>query len=163
MTTHPTVHVERVLPAQADFTVLEVDAILEAAYLATAADGKLTAEENEAFRAVASKLRSIAAGTPSKLISDADLSKLFDRFAVRSDHAERADRVAAVSVRLARDPARELAYKIAFAISLCDFEASDDEAEFDDELIEAFGLTGDRADALAGEVYAALDEEPEES
>jgi hypothetical protein len=158
MTSNPTVHVARVLPARAELTVGEVDAILEAAYLATAADGRLTNEEYEAFRAVAGRLRGIAAGE-SKIVSDADLKKLFERFSTRSDHAARMERIAALRNQLGRVEARELAYKVAFAMSLSDLEASDHEAEYDEELIEAFGLSDERADALAGEVYAALDDE----
>lgn len=156
----PIVHVERVLPPRADFTVGEVDAILEAAYLATAADGELSPEELEAFRSVASSLRHIAAGGgpgKAKVIGDRDLALLFERFAVRSDHAERAQRVSAVRSRLGRTEVRELAYKVAFAMSLCDLDANEEEAAYDDELIEAFGIDGERADALAAEVYAALD------
>jgi len=154
----PIVHVERVLPSQADLTVGEVDAILEAAYLATAADGELSPEEHAAFRSVASALRQVAAGSgKAKPIGDDDLAKLFARFAVRSDHVARAERVTAVRARLERTPVRELAYKVAFAMSLCDLDANDEEAAYDDELIEAFGIEGERADALAAEVYAALD------
>jgi tellurite resistance protein len=155
----PVVHVERVLPLRADFTVGEVDAILEAAYLATAADGELSPEELEAFRAVASALRHVAAGGAGKAksISDKDLDLLFERFAVRSDHAERATRITAMRTRLGRTEVRELAYKVAFAMSLCDLDANEEEAAYDDELIEAFGIDGERADALAAEVYAALD------
>ena len=65
--------------------------------------------------------------------------------------------VAAVRERLGRKEVRELAYKVAFAMSLCDLDANDEEAAYDDELIEAFGIEGERADALAAEVYAALD------
>lgn len=158
MTTHPTVHVERVLPAQADFTVLEVDAILEAAYLATAADGHLSEDEYEAFRAVAEKLRGIAAGSRRPL-ADADLAKLFERYTVRSDHAARDERIAALRDVLKRTHVRELAYKIAFAMGLCDLDANDDEAMYDDELVAAFGIADERADVLAAEVYAALDDE----
>ena len=161
MVGNPTVRVERVLPARAELTVGEVDAILEAAFLATAADGRLTKEENESFRAVAARLRGIAAGQ-TKAVGDADLAKLFERFSTRSDHAERLERIAALTKQLGRTEARELAYKVAFAMSLCDLEASDEEAEYEEELIEAFGLTDDRADALAGEVYAALDADAEE-
>jgi hypothetical protein len=158
----PMVHVERVLPPRADFTVGEVDAILEAAYLATAADGVLTKEEIEAFRSVASSLRHIAAGGGGgkgtvKVIGDEDLDALFERFAVRSDHVARAERVGAVRGRLGRVEVRELAYKVAFAMSLCDLDANEEEEAYDDELIEAFGIEDDRADALAAEVYAALD------
>jgi hypothetical protein len=153
------VHVERVLPQRADLTVGEVDAILEAAYLATAADGHLSEEEHEAFRSVASSLRHIAAGGTGKAkpIADRDLDALFARFAVRSDHSARAERVGAMRSRLGRTEVRELAYKVAFAMSLCDLDASAEEEAYDDELIEAFGIEGERADALAAEVYAALD------
>src|SRR5436305_14729500 len=77
MTKAPTVQVERVLPAVGNFSVKEADAILEVAYLTTAADGKLTADEYESFRAVAAKLRAMAAGATSQ-VSDAALNKLFD-------------------------------------------------------------------------------------
>jgi hypothetical protein len=160
MTQTPIVPVERVLPARASLSVSEVDAILETAYLATAADGHLTDEENEGFRAIAGKLRGLASGE-AKGVSDGDLAKLFERFAVRSDHAARSERIAALAKQLAKAELRELAYKVAFAMSLVDLEASKDEAELGDELIAAFGLTGDRADELAGEVYAALDDEAE--
>jgi hypothetical protein len=135
-----------------------VDAILEAAYLATAADGHLSEDEYEAFRAVAEKLRGIAAGT-RKPLSDADLAKLFERYTVRSDHAARDERIAVLRALLERTHVRELAYKIAFAMGLCDLEANDDEALYDDELVTAFGIAEERADELAAEVYAALDED----
>jgi hypothetical protein len=157
-TTTPVVHVDRVLPSTADLTVGEVDAILEAAYLATAADGHLSEDEYEAFRAVAEKLRGIAAGT-RKPLADADLAKLFERYSVRSDHAARDERIAALRDVLKRTHVRELAYKIAFAMGLCDLDANDDEAMYDDELVAAFGIQDDRADVLAAEVYAALDDE----
>ena len=157
----PRVHVERVLPQRADLTVGEVDAILEAAYLATAADGTLSEEENEAFRFVASALRHVAAGggagASAKVIGDKDLDSLFARFAGRSEHAERGQRVSAMRARLGRAEVRELAYKVAFAMSLCDLDANEEEEAYDDELVEAFGIDGERADALAAEVYAALD------
>jgi DnaJ-domain-containing protein 1 len=156
----PGVHVERVLPQQADLSVGEVDAILEAAYLATAADGELSPEELEAFRSVASALRHVAAGlapAKAKPISDRELDQLFERFAVRSDHVARAERITAVRARLGRTHVRELAYKVAFAMSLCDLDANEEEAAYDDELIEAFAIDGERADTLAAEVYAALD------
>jgi uncharacterized tellurite resistance protein B-like protein len=155
-TTTPALHVERVLPARADLTVGEVDAILEAAYLMTLADGHLSEEEYEAFRTLASSLRGIAAGA-TKLLGDADLAKLIERYTVRSDHAARDERIVVLRDQLKRPMARELAYKVSFAMSLCDLDANDEEQEYDDELVEAFGIDDERADALAAEVYAALD------
>jgi hypothetical protein len=162
MSPTPSVHVDRVLPDRADLTVGEVDAILEAAYLATAADGRLSPEEHEAFRAVATSLRHIATGGAhgtgrAKPLADKDLDALFERYAVRSDHAARAERISAMRDRLGRVMVRELAYKVAFAMGLCDLQANEDEAQYDEELVTAFGIDEDRAETLAAEVYAALD------
>jgi hypothetical protein len=153
------VHVERVLPHKVDLTDGEVDALLEAAYLATAADGRLSPEEHEAFRSVASSLRHLLAGEVGKprKLGDKELDAIFARFADLSEHADRSARLSAMRERLGRVEVRELTYKVAFAMSLCDLDANDDEADYDDELIEAFGIAGERADALAAEVYAALD------
>jgi len=156
MTKNPTVQVERVLPTVGNFSVKEADAIMEVAYLTTAADGRLSDEEYESFRGVASKLRAMAAGTTTP-VSDAALNKLFERYAERIDHAARSERLKALCTDLARSESRELAYKVAYAMSLCDLETSDEEEEFDEELIVALGLSDEKADALAGEVYAALD------
>jgi tellurite resistance protein len=158
MTKTPTVQVERVLPAVGNFSVKEADAILEVAYLTTAADGRLSDEEYESFRAVASKLRAMAAGTTAQ-VNDATLNKLFERYAERVDHAARVDRLKALRRDLERPEARELAYKVSYAMSLCDLETNEEESELDAELIVALELGDEKADALAGEVYAALDEE----
>ena len=156
MTTTPALHVERVLPARADLTVGEVDAILEAAYLATVADGTLSEEEYEAFRTIAGSLRGLAAGA-AKPVGDAELAKLIERYSERSEHTARRERIAVLRGQLARPLARDLAYKIAFALSLCDLDADDEEREYEDELVEAFGIDDEQADALAADVYAALD------
>jgi tellurite resistance protein len=161
MTKKASVQVQRVLPTVGKFSVTEADAILEVAYLTTAADGRLSDEEYESFRDVASKLRGMAAGTTGT-VSDQALNKLFERYAERIDHAERAERLKALRAALERVEARELAYKVAYAMSLCDLETSDEEVDFDEQLIEALDLTEARADALAGEVYAALDEGTED-
>ena len=158
MTKNPSLEVGRVLPAVGNFSVKEADAILEVAYLTTAADGRLSEEEYESFRDVASKLRAMAAGSTSA-VSDAALNKLFERYAVRLENAERSERIKALCADLQREEARDLAYKVSYAMSLCDLEKSEEEEELDEELIVALGLTGDKADTLAGEVYAALDEE----
>src|SRR5215470_16090137 len=116
MTKNPTVQVERVLPTVGSFSVKEADAILEVAYLTTAADGRLSEEEYESFRSVASKLRAMAAGS-TKQVSDAALNKLFERYAERIDHAERADRLKALCADLSRAEAKDLAYKVSYAMS----------------------------------------------
>jgi glutathione S-transferase len=158
----PTVHVERVLPKpgeRADLTPNEVDAILEAAYLATAADGELSPEEETAFRSVMARLHALVRGGSEKPVFEGEFARAFEGYAVRSDRAAREERIKALRAHLARPLARDLAYKIAFAMSLCDLASTDGEQDLDDALIEAFGLSDDEADALAGEVYAALDED----
>jgi tellurite resistance protein len=152
---NPTVHVERVLPAQAQLTVGEADAILEAAYLMTAADGTIDEAETEGFRRVASRLRGLAVGS-AKPVNDRDLEALLKRFGTRSEHAERVERLAALRKQLERPEARELAYKVAFAMSLADLEASTDEEELDQELVIALGLTEDKVAELADQVYEVL-------
>lgn len=45
------------------------------------------------------------------------------------------------------------AYKLAYALSLCDLETTDEEFKFDLELIDSLRLTQDEATALADEVH----------
>ena len=157
MTINLSMHVERVLPSQGDFTDAETDAILEVAYLTTAADGRLSDEENESFRAIAARMRGMASGTPVE-VSDPSLDALFERYAMRSDHADIGARLKDLRGALQRPVARDLAYKVAYAMSLCDLETGDAEDELDDLLVAALDLDDESADALAGEVYEALDD-----
>jgi len=129
---------------RADFTVGEVDAILEAAYLATRGRrhshhrGARSVSHGGGLAAADRHGRRPAKAKP---IADKDLDALFARFSVRSDTAERPERVKAVRERLGRKEVRELAYKVAFAMSLCDLDANDEETAYEDELIEAFAST----------------------
>ncbi len=166
--------VGNVVPKQLDLTPKERDAVLEIAYLAIAADRVLNEEEVEAFRAVASKLRG---GDGS--MSEAELGTLLDRFTNRLEHtkatmvpgedtddadtersrllrAEADERLLALTADLPRMGTRELAYKIAYALALCDLETTDDEFEFDLQLVDALGLSIDRAGELADEVVTAF-------
>jgi hypothetical protein len=166
--------VGNVVPKQLDLTPKECDAVLEIAYLAIAADRVLNEEEVAAFKQVASKLRG---GDGS--MSEAELGTLLDRFTNRLEHtratisgdelagadtddpenerrrllrAEADERLLALTADLPRPNTRELAYKIAYALALCDLETTDDEFEFDLQLVDALGITTDRAGELADEV-----------
>ncbi len=161
MTTSLNMPVERVIPTEGHFSDAETDAILEVAYLTSAADGRLSDEENESFRAIAARLRGLAAGAPVD-VTDPALDELFERYAVRQDHTDVATRLTALRAALQRPAARDLAYKVAYAMSLCDLETGDEADELDDLLIEALGLSDEDADALAGEVYEALDDGEED-
>ena len=58
---------------------------------------------------------------------------------------------------LGRPLAKELAYKVSVAMALSDFDRSDAETDFDDQLVAALGLSEEQADALSEDVYAALE------
>ncbi|MEO7112864.1 MAG: hypothetical protein ABI183_20645 [Polyangiaceae bacterium] len=162
--------VGNVVPKQLDLTPKESDAVLEIAYLAIAADRVLNEEEVAAFKQVASKLRG---GDGS--MSEAELGTLLDRFTNRLEHtratmepaedmddvdderkrllrAEADERLLALTADLPRMETRELAYKLAYALALCDLETTDDEFEFDLQLVDALGINSDRAGELADDV-----------
>lgn len=172
--------VGNVVPKQLDLTPKESDAVLEIAYLAIAADRVLNEEEVGAFKQVASRLR----GGDGNM-SEAELGTLLDRFTNRLEHtratitgdeaetdeqenpenerskllrAEADERLLALTADLPRPNTRELAYKIAYALALCDLETTDDEFEFDLQLVDALGLTSDRAADLADEVVTLFNE-----
>lgn len=159
--------VEQVVPAPGTFRMSprEREAILEVAYLAIAADRKLNDEELEAFRGVASRLREIApqdpaAAAPSRdehrSMSDRELNAILDRFAEGVDRSAADERLRAVAKELVRPEIRSLAYKVAYALALCDLETSDKEFEFDLQLIDSLELSRDQADTLADEVMAVF-------
>ncbi|MEO8876194.1 MAG: hypothetical protein ABI461_11450 [Polyangiaceae bacterium] len=166
--------VANVVPSKLDLSPRERDAVLEIAYLAIAADRVLNEEEVEAFRSVAARLR----GETSPM-SEQELGTLLDRFSNRLEHtkatmvpgddaedseterdrllrAEADERLRALCTDLPRAETRELAYKIAYALALCDLETTDEEFEFDRQLVDALGLSIDKAGELADEVVMAF-------
>jgi hypothetical protein len=147
----PHIDVSRVLPAGLDLTPAEAEAVLEIAYLSTVVDGRLTEEELLSFGQLATRLR----GRP---IEGPALDELLDRFAARIAHRDVDERLMQLAGTLGRDSARRTAYKVAFAMALCDLAANDDETDFDDALLDALGIDPADADTLESEVYAALDE-----
>ncbi len=140
-------------------TAREREAILELSYLAIAADRKLMPEEIEAFRAIASRLREVVPSDeppPSRevhaLLSDRELNALLDKYGAGLDRAASGERLHAVAGDLRRPEARDVGYKVAYALALCDLETSDEEFEFDLDLIDALELPQERAEELADEV-----------
>ena len=162
-----------VVPSKLDLTPKERDAVLEIAYLAIAADRVLREEEVEAFRKVAARLQG------KDDISEGELGTLLDRFTNRLDHtkatvipgddvddsmterakllrAEADERLRVLVQDLPRIETRALAYKVAYALALCDLETTDEEFEFDLQLVDSLGLSHDQAGELADEVVAAF-------
>jgi len=139
-----------VVPAGAKLTPAETDAIVEIAYVTIAADRRLDPAEVEAFHAVLERLR----GEPVDAI---EVNQVLDQMYVRIERAGDGldDHLRALGAKMSV-PARELAYKIASAMSVADLDASDEEFELDLQLVEALDLSSDRAEELQAEVMAVL-------
>lgn len=139
----------KILPAKPIAEAAEADAVLEIAYLMTAVDGRLGEEELEAYREIVGAVR----GTKVK---DADIDALLDRFAGNVETAEIAERAKALAPRLSA-ASKDLAFKLAVALSLVDLDASRDEEDLTDLLAEALGIDDEKRDQLTGDVMAAFD------
>ena len=160
-------YVSKVLPASAKLEPGEVDAILEIAYLTIAADRRLSDEELDAFRALLERLRALSGA--SGPVSRATLATTLDDMYARADSARESKRSGYDDERLQQlakklgPEARELAYKIAYALGLADMDTSDEEFELDLQLVDALELPNDRAEALANEVLAVFTPEDQSS
>jgi hypothetical protein len=135
-------------------TAAEVDAILEVVYLAMVADGVLAEEEADAF--VRTMLRLLGPHATESRVRR--IMKSFERRLERGERcvAARCGRVDEVAAALRRKPARELAYKLAFVMSLSDLRTNELEFLFDQQLRESLGLSDARADELADEAAGAV-------
>lgn len=148
----------RVVPDGVELSSPEVDAIVEVAYLTIAVDRRLEGEEIDAFRSVVERLR-------KQSVEQAALDKLLDEMYTRADAARGKDdetrggyadeRLRALASKMSV-PAREVAYKVAYALSLADMESSDEEFELDLQLVDALELSNDRTEELAAEVMDVL-------
>ena len=142
-----------VVPGKSDLPPSEIDAVVEIAYLTIAADRRLADEEVAAFHRVLERLR----GSP---VAQAELDKVLDDMYDRADAArgERGyadERLRALAGKMSV-PARELAYKVAYAMGFADMDSSDEEFELDLQLQDALEISNDRAETLADEVMAVL-------
>jgi hypothetical protein len=153
--------IARVVPEKKDgpaLTPSEVDAIVEIAYLTIAADRRLDVEEIAAFRGVIERLR-------GERIPDGALDAVLDEMYGRAERARAAkdngsgyadERLRALAGKMST-PARELAYRVAYAMGLADMEASDEEFELDLQLVDALELSNDRAEELVDEVMDIME------
>jgi len=123
---------------------LHADALLELAYLMTAADGKFTDEERRAFTQLVTRVLGVPAG-------EADVDALIKRFKRNGDKAE--DRVRALGPTLPME-LREAAFKIAIGLALVDNDAAAAEDALMHVFFEALGLDAKRAEELAVEARA---------
>jgi len=130
------------VPADVSLPAFERRAILEIALLAIAADQQITKEESAAFTAVAKRL-------------DVEAAPLLEQYAgLTRDEADA--KLLELAEALSTYEARTLAYRAAYALSLADDESSDEEFEFDLQLVDALELSQTDADRLIGEVGTAI-------
>ncbi|HVH45485.1 MAG TPA: TerB family tellurite resistance protein [Labilithrix sp.] len=128
------------------------DTLLELAFLVTAADGRLAAEEAAAFRELLGRVR----GRPA---TDDEVGQLYSRFTHQLQGSTCADRVKVLAPKLPSE-LREPAFHVALALALIDRDASPHEDELIDVLFHSLALDGERAEALAKEVRTALSPPP---
>lgn len=124
------------------------DTLLELAFLVTAADGRLAAEEATAFRQLMDRVR-------GKSSTDDEVAKLYELFTKKLEGHTCADRVKDLAPKLPPD-LREPAFTVALALALIDRDASPHEDDLIDVLFHALSLDEARAEALAKDVRTAL-------
>jgi tellurite resistance protein len=128
------------------------DTLLELAFLVTAADGRLAAEEAAAFREL---LGCVRGTTPT----DEETSALYIRFMKELEGSTCEARVRAVAPKLPAD-LREPAFRVALALALIDRDASPHEDALIDALFQSLALDEARAQEIAREVRVALSPPP---
>lgn len=156
----------------------EADAILEVAYRAMIADGRVDAAELEVFRSILARLRArLVTGAPAnpyrmdsttvepETISDARLEAVLDRLkelvtvtpreGALHVRLTRRSHLRALAERLAPD-ARDLAYQAAYAVSIADVELGQDESELGVEIADALGIDRARIDLLEAAVVESM-------
>jgi hypothetical protein len=158
--------IAHVVPEKSGLSPVEIDAVVEIAYLTIAADRRLANEEVAAFHGVLGRLRGAK-------VEQAELDRVLDDMYDRADKARRDvrseaerdeeksrngyadERLRALAGKMGV-PARELAYKVAYAMGLADMDSSDEEFELDLQLQDALEISNERAETLADEVMAVL-------
>jgi tellurite resistance protein len=145
----PIDRLSRAMPPNLALSEQERAAVLEIAYLAIASDEEISEVEISALRTIAASLGA----------SRADVDRLLATFEGRADREAADARLRTVAAELRTDAARETAYRAAYAVAISDLATSDQEFEFDLQLIDALGLTQADADRISGEVVMSLQPE----
>jgi uncharacterized tellurite resistance protein B-like protein len=128
------------------------EALFEAMFLMIAADGEVAEEEREV-------LRGAVRGLTDNAVRTVHIEKLVETCKERAKEGTAA-RLAAIAPTLTEDPALvDAAFSLAAAIAFADQEIKDAENDLINDLAEALGIDGDRADQLLSQ----LEEESGES
>lgn len=145
--------IEAFLPVGLIAVEQDADTLLELAFLVTAADGCLAAEEAAAFRKLMERVR-------GRAVTDKDVADIYARFTDALEGWTCADRVKVLGPKLPVE-LREPAFRVALALALVDRDASPHEDDLIDVLFHALQLDLDRAEALAKDVRVALSPPPD--
>jgi tellurite resistance protein len=127
----------------------ERSAMLEVAYLAIAADGKLVDEELEAF--AQAMLLLFGPDSSPDMVKHA-VAELVSGFERGDDQA----RLAELAADLERPYARDQTYKLAYAMAMSDLDTDDQEFAFDQRLRRALGLSDEQAERLIDSIIDAI-------
>lgn len=146
-----------VLPAVGELVLepIEANALLEVAYVAMAIDRDVPPEELEAFRSLSLRLRGLVDPDAAPL-SSLDVETLLQVFARRSPAGRELVRLEELAETLRSDATRRLAFQIAFAMTLVDFNTTEEELALDTAAADTFGLGPDEAKRLRAEVFRKL-------
>lgn len=142
----------RATPDEADdggkLTREETDAVVALAHLMATSDESVSDDESHAFYTL---LAYLAGGDPEE-------QRRLEALAARLDDARGTieDRARRAAAALRRPSAKARGYKAAYTVRVWDLEASPEEDELDDLLVEALGLRDEDAAELAQQVNEAL-------
>ncbi len=145
-----------VIPHDARLEPGEVDALLEIAYFTTAANGDLSDEEVDAYRVAAQRLREMAGAPRRGPLADREIEGEIDAFEAHLRHASMEARLGELAASLPSVAARERAYALSYAFSLCDWETNEDERRFLALLAAATELPADRVRVIEDAAHAKL-------
>jgi hypothetical protein len=127
----------------------ERDAVTEVCFLAMAVDGILAAEERKVFTQVVRLLH----GTK---VSSRSIRKIIRRLRHKLEWMNNERCLQTLALDLAEPFVRELAYKLAMLMTLCDFETNAPETDFNHRLRHVLGLDKNQISRLTDEVCCAF-------
>jgi tellurite resistance protein len=136
-----------IIPNETELTDAQRSAVLEIAAMAAAVDRAIHRAEIASIERVAAKL-----GKPI----DAEIGSLFKRLTSKSNEDETRERLKSAAARLDSDPARELAYKVAYGITVADLDDDARESAYMTELATALGLAEEATSQLEAAVKDLL-------
>lgn len=132
------------VPANPKLDPMELHAILEIALLCIASDRSINPDEAAAFKRIGAKL------------GFTHLDALLDTVDPNATRADADDRLLALAAKLKTTEAKELAYRAAYALALSDLASTDEEFEFDLQLVDALGLEQSVVNRIGAEVLEAI-------